>query len=593
MESSAQNLLDILEATGLVRMAQLEPDLEYLFRHALVQEAAYSSVLRTDRKALHALVGKTLEGLYADRASEFSAILGHHFAEAGENEKAIQYLKLAGENAARQYALNEALGHFSRALELKPDPEIHSARGRVHATLGEFERARADFEMAAAELHKAKDLKGECRALLDLGALWAERDYQYTGKYFQDAYQLAVEAGDLAMQANALNRIGNWYINQDKPVDAAARHDQALAIFEQSGDERGIAETHDLLGMTNAIAGNAHKAVAHYTKAIAMFRTMGEVTLLASSLSAIQLAAPSVETDTVVCPFEFQQAVNYGWEAARLAQSIHWLSGEVFAYFCIGQIASYSGEYTIGWDTAHRAMEIAQSIQHDQWILATHIDFGDWHRSLLDYDRAAEEFEQAYALAKQIGSLHWVRTAGGILASTYALSGRPTEAQTLLADLMLSADPPTSLGQRQVWFAKADLLLAQKELTAVFDLIALLEQTGVPDERGDIPAIRLEMLRAQALILSETWGEAEKRLDRLISYLQRVNILPVLWRAHRLLSTVYLATGRSAEASAATESMREILKTLLTKIPQPYQDIFASHPDVAPVLADSKPSGSL
>ena len=67
---SARADLGTLEASGLIEIAALQPELEYLFRHALVQEAAYASLLKQDRRALHLAAGATIIALHLDRARE-------------------------------------------------------------------------------------------------------------------------------------------------------------------------------------------------------------------------------------------------------------------------------------------------------------------------------------------------------------------------------------------------------------------------------------------------------------------------------------------------------------------------------------------
>src|SRR3990172_1466087 len=93
--------LAALEASGLIRLAAVEPDLEYLFRHALVQEAAYETLLKAERKRLHGAVGEALERAYPDRLAsrEFAPILAVHFAEAGDEARALHYFTLAGGGA--------------------------------------------------------------------------------------------------------------------------------------------------------------------------------------------------------------------------------------------------------------------------------------------------------------------------------------------------------------------------------------------------------------------------------------------------------------------------------------------------------------
>src|SRR5205085_9145560 len=101
--------LDVLEQAGLLLMQQLAPELQYIFRHALVQEAAYASLLRQDRKRLHLTVGEAIEHHAAGRLEEFSPVLGQHFAEAGDHVRAARYYTMAGEHAMRQFAVREAI----------------------------------------------------------------------------------------------------------------------------------------------------------------------------------------------------------------------------------------------------------------------------------------------------------------------------------------------------------------------------------------------------------------------------------------------------------------------------------------------------
>src|SRR5688572_31253272 len=112
--------LEKIESSGLIRLAQVDPELEYMFRHALVQDATYESLLKADRRSLHHAVGETLEGLYAGRLDEIAATLALHFERAEEYEKALEYLIRAGEAAARVYAIAEAIELFDRALKLVP-----------------------------------------------------------------------------------------------------------------------------------------------------------------------------------------------------------------------------------------------------------------------------------------------------------------------------------------------------------------------------------------------------------------------------------------------------------------------------------------
>jgi tetratricopeptide (TPR) repeat protein len=110
--------LSDIEATGLIRLAALHPELEYLFRHALVQDTAYASLVRADKTRLHRLVGQALQTLYSDRLDELAGMLAHHFAQAGEQALAIEYSRRAAQLAIGAFAYDEALRHLHTALEM-------------------------------------------------------------------------------------------------------------------------------------------------------------------------------------------------------------------------------------------------------------------------------------------------------------------------------------------------------------------------------------------------------------------------------------------------------------------------------------------
>jgi tetratricopeptide (TPR) repeat protein len=144
--------IDTLEAKGLVRVAALRPELEYLFRHWLVQDAAYGSLLKQERRELHRLVGEALESLYPERRGELAGILAMHFAQAGDTGKAIEYLVADGQYALERAAIREAYAAFDGAAKLLPEADAAEAddlrRTRVEV---EVLRARAGWTFRAPD----------------------------------------------------------------------------------------------------------------------------------------------------------------------------------------------------------------------------------------------------------------------------------------------------------------------------------------------------------------------------------------------------------------------------------------------------------
>jgi class 3 adenylate cyclase/tetratricopeptide (TPR) repeat protein len=108
--------LSELQAIELIREKQRVPELEYIFKHALAQEATYESILLQRRRELHACVGQAIEVLFAGRLEEFYGLLAYHYARAEAWEKAQEYLLKAGDQAGRVAADAEALAHYEQAL---------------------------------------------------------------------------------------------------------------------------------------------------------------------------------------------------------------------------------------------------------------------------------------------------------------------------------------------------------------------------------------------------------------------------------------------------------------------------------------------
>jgi ABC-type transport system substrate-binding protein/class 3 adenylate cyclase len=108
--------LSELQRLDLVVEERRRPTPEYRFRHGLVQEAAYSSLLEKRRRELHLIVGTALEEIQSEELSEAYGLLAHHFAEAGEPKRAARYLVDAGNAARAVYADEEAITHYRRAL---------------------------------------------------------------------------------------------------------------------------------------------------------------------------------------------------------------------------------------------------------------------------------------------------------------------------------------------------------------------------------------------------------------------------------------------------------------------------------------------
>src|SRR5262249_2515799 len=128
-ESALKHALAQLEQAELVFRRGEPPEAVYSFKHVLVRDAAYESLLKSRRQQLHGQIARALEKSFADIVASQPEIVAHHFTAAGLVEPAIDYWLKAGQQAARRSANAEALNHFARGLELLPkidDPMLRN-----------------------------------------------------------------------------------------------------------------------------------------------------------------------------------------------------------------------------------------------------------------------------------------------------------------------------------------------------------------------------------------------------------------------------------------------------------------------------------
>ena len=125
-ELELQSALDRVIEAGMLFRQGAPPDATYLFKHALVQDAAYGALLRERRRALHARIADAIEESFADIAENQPELLAKHCAEAGLDGRAAKYWRTAGEKAVRRASNREAIGHFRQALVLneKQAPDV-------------------------------------------------------------------------------------------------------------------------------------------------------------------------------------------------------------------------------------------------------------------------------------------------------------------------------------------------------------------------------------------------------------------------------------------------------------------------------------
>ncbi len=169
MDKGLEQHLNVLQQLELIRERNRTPEIEYIFKHVLIQETAYHSLLLQRRREIHRRIGECIEELFADRLEEYYGLLAHHYSQAEIPERALRYLLAAGDQARLAYAHEEALDLYQRALALQraaSDAEGMARtllkQGLVYQLCFDFERACACFEESFALWQQVRESRPAC-----------------------------------------------------------------------------------------------------------------------------------------------------------------------------------------------------------------------------------------------------------------------------------------------------------------------------------------------------------------------------------------------------------------------------------------------
>ncbi len=547
----------------------------YDFSHAKIREVAYAELRPPRRRLLHRRIAETLERLSASSLDAFLGDLAYHFFEAGAWEKAVTYGQRAGEQAQAMYAQHAAIEHFTRALDatqrgsIPPPTTLYRLRGQAYETQGDFERARLDYETMLRMTREAGERHAEWQALMDLGFLWAQRDYAQAGNYFQQALALARHMDDPLTLAHSLNRLGNWHANIEQPHQALQYHQEALTLFQQTQDSRGLAETYDLLGMTTTLGGDLLQATTYYQQAVALFQQLDNRQGLTSSLATLMALSEGggYETETMVsAPTSFAQSLHLGELALQTAREIGQRSAEAYALFALAHYLGPRGEYARALEMAQASLALSQQIEHLQWLTAAHWQVGVLYLDLLALPEAQHHLEQALALAQGVGSWNWMRIVSGFLAQVLILQHDLAKADSILAAALEADAAMQTIGQRLVWAARVELALARSDPGLALDITdRLIASAANMSDEHVIP--RLWKLRGEALAALQRTAEAETMLRAAQATAQAQGLRPVLWRICVALGKLYQTQARQEEAEQTFSAARALIEELAANVP--------------------------
>ena len=245
--------LDRLIGAGLLFRQGTPPHASYLFKHALVQDAAYSTLLREPRRALHARIAETLESQFAELAESQPELLARHYTKADLIEKSARLWGKAGQRSQERSALVEAAEQLSQAMAqiatLPSTPELR----------------REQIILQVALLNTLMHVKG-------YGAPETKAAVAQVRTLIEQAERLGETPDDPSLLLSAL--FGQWIVNfisfdGDVVRELAARF---LVLGEKEGTAVPLIVGHRTMGSTLAFMGDLVQARAHYNEALALYR---------------------------------------------------------------------------------------------------------------------------------------------------------------------------------------------------------------------------------------------------------------------------------------------------------------------------------
>ena len=432
-EDTLQRGLRQLVEAELVYQSSVPPQARYLFKHALVQDTAYQSLLKSRRQQLHQQVAQVLAEQFPQTVETQPELLAHHYTEAGLIEQALPHWQRAGERATQRSANAEAISHLTKGLELlKTLPDT---------------RERAEQELGVQ---------------LTLGIpLSATRGYAApeVAHLYVRAQELCQRMGETPQLIPVLLGLWRFYLLRAELVKARELAEQCLLLVQRVDDPARLIVAHDALGETLFFLGDFVQARTHLERAVALYdpqKRRPHRALTDPGVSSLSMLA-----GTLWMLGYPEQARQKSTEALRLAEALahpHILASTLVIATHVHQL-----QQEVRTTQAHAEAVVTLATEHGfPFWLAEATIFVGW--ALAEQGRGAEGIAQIHhglATRQAIGLELTQPVYLTMLAEAYESVGQPTEGLTVLADALTRVD---TTGERwrevELHWLRGELLLA-------------------------------------------------------------------------------------------------------------------------------------
>jgi class 3 adenylate cyclase/tetratricopeptide (TPR) repeat protein len=532
-----EGLLRELKALEIIYEQGLLPEPAYIFKHAVIQDVAYQSLLVQRRRDLHQAVGAAIEELYPDRLADHYEELAHHFAQGETWQKAMDYSVLAGDRAAHAFANAEAIRHYTRALEaagkLVPAPDsqplasLHAKQGAVLMVLAEYEGAVAEYQQALAFIRQAGNRRQEIEILLGLSSVY------------------------------------NWYHKTEPALQCV---NAALAVALEIGDRPSQASCLVMRGEAIAAGyGHVMEATPDLEEAVRLSKEIADPRLLARTLT---FAGRNLQWRG-----EFARTIAYLKEGAELARREHagFLLG--LGLFSLGHAYLAKGEYDEALRSYHELREYAGGAGDKWWITRTPNCIGAVHLELYDVEEAVRLNEENDDLAKRLWP--WPEPRGHSLVKlglAHLYGDDHARAQEAFEQAwgLLEVDP----WGRWRWHmpllcARGELALAEgrhdEAWTYATQSLEMATQTDSPKH-----VARAQRLQGEILAASGRLDDAVRALEASVWLAERLQTPREVWLGKAALGKVLARLGRDKAAEVHFIQAAHTIEAIADQLQTPH-----------------------
>ena len=438
------------------RASTFSEEQEFIFKHAILHDVAYESVLRRQRRNYHAQVAAWLAAQSGERGAEYAGLIGEHYEQAEDSAQAAKWYAQAGRQAQDTYAPDTAIGYYQKALAFLPDDaseivqriELYQGLGLMLLWRTQFEQAAAAYTEMRAVADAAGDVVAQACAWEGISLVQQRQgDYRAALESAERAEEIARQADPPAREALArvLSNRGLVLSNLGEAERALSLGEQALALSTELGAQSVMADSLKLLGWVHRMLGRYEQATYYYEQTLDLARELGDRMWVGRMLNDLAIIAAESRQD-------YPKAATLFREALSIFQDIGHRYGEILILHNLGGVRVDMGDHQAAVADLRRVIDIAEATGWGD--LSATYDF--LSQAYLGQDKVSDALaaaRQALKLGKETEVQEDIGKAWRALGTVLAHPSAP-ESVTIEEDVV---DARTSFVQSVQVFAEASM----------------------------------------------------------------------------------------------------------------------------------------